>query len=112
MKLNGEVRNVEKALARLEGDTELYQELLSLYLRELPKLRDRLRDALLAGEITEIATAAHTLKGASDNLGAERMVMFCRWVESLCREAIDKINSEELIEKLLQLSLELEQSSA
>ena len=109
MKLSGEVLNVEMALTRLDGDQELYNELLALYLRELPKLGESLKIALLSGDISQIATAAHTLKGASSNLGAERMVMFCRGIESLCRAEDCKIQSDELIAQLSELSLELAQ---
>lgn len=109
MKLSGEVLNVQLALTRLDGDRELYNELLALYLRELPKLRESLKIALLSGDLSQIAVAAHTLKGASDNLGADRMVMFCRGVESLCRGANSEMQPGALIEQLMELSLEIEQ---
>ena len=57
-------------LERVDDDTELLDELVSLYLEEMPRHLDALRAALDAGDGDTAKRCAHTIKGSSDNMGA------------------------------------------
>ena len=60
-------------LKRLDGDKELFNELLDIFLRDIPLRLERLKHAL-GGNDTRLATQqAHTVKGASANIGANAM---------------------------------------
>ena len=58
---------------RLDGDETLMREVLAIYLEDSPTLLDTLKKALDAGEPESLAKAAHTLKGSSANVAAERL---------------------------------------
>lgn len=58
---------------RVDGDDELVREVLAVYLEDTPTVLDSLRQALEAGQPESVAKAAHTLKGSSANVAAERL---------------------------------------
>lgn len=68
--------DLPELLARVENDQELLAELLALFLKDYPRLRDTLHHAVHAGDPRQVEKAAHTLKGMLGNLsikhGAER----------------------------------------
>jgi signal transduction histidine kinase/DNA-binding response OmpR family regulator len=60
----------EAVLKRLGGDEELYQELLHLFLEHAPRQITQLKEAVEAGDVALSERMAHSLKGASANIGA------------------------------------------
>ena len=58
---------------RVDGDEELMREVLAVYLEDTPLVLDRLSKALEGGQPESAAKAAHTLKGSSANVAAERL---------------------------------------
>jgi HPt (histidine-containing phosphotransfer) domain-containing protein len=107
--IKGLVYNKEAALVRLNGDSELYCELQIIFLAELSKLVNSLHSSLSIGDLTQIRDAAHTLKGAGDNLGAERLSSFCLFVEQKCRKGESFQDVDDLREILSQIEAELRQ---
>ncbi len=61
-------------------------EILGSYLGEGPRRLERLREAAASGDTAELAFVAHSLKGSSAQLGAERLAALCRDVELKARE--------------------------
>ncbi len=57
-------------LEMTDGEVEFEHELLSTYRDSATLTLERLRAALSSGELTEAIREAHTLKGASLNVGA------------------------------------------
>jgi two-component system sensor histidine kinase/response regulator len=72
-------------LARVEGDRDLLQEIVALFLEETPRLLSEIRAAIARRDAAELAVAAHTLKGSVGNFGANRA-----YDEVLKLEAIGK----------------------
>jgi len=62
--------------------------LIDTYLRELPKLVNQLREALVSGDRETLHRAAHTLKSSSANMGALRLSRLCTELEDHSREEI------------------------
>jgi len=60
-----------EALEQMGGDEQLFGELCEIFLREYPKRIDALREAIKAGNATEVRRAAHSLKGEAGCLAAE-----------------------------------------
>jgi two-component system, sensor histidine kinase and response regulator len=60
----------EEALARVEGDEQLLQELVEIFLADAPRYLTELRHTLTIGDTASLARVAHTIKGAVANLGA------------------------------------------
>ena len=58
-------------LARLDGNTELLAEMAELFLRESPKLLQRVREAVRCSDAKALERAAHSLKGAVSNFTSQ-----------------------------------------
>lgn len=68
---SGPVFDREAMLAELGGDEDLLIELIGTMKSEAPKLLHEVRIAVEAGDPALVARAAHTLKGAISNFGAQ-----------------------------------------
>ena len=73
------------ALNRIGGDTQLLQELCQIFLEESPKLLQKLRQAVAAGDADGVMRAAHSLKGESSYLGAGGTSQAARQLEEMGR---------------------------
>jgi PAS domain S-box-containing protein len=71
------------ALGKLEGDHELLQELVALFLDEWPRWRDELDRALAAGDAPRLKRLGHTVKGAMGQLGVDAAFEAAQRVEKL-----------------------------
>jgi HPt (histidine-containing phosphotransfer) domain-containing protein len=61
----------DAALDRLEGNRELLQEIIGLFFDEIPGLLSAIDESLVQRDAKALERAAHTLKGAMGNLGAQ-----------------------------------------
>ena len=61
------------ALSRIDGDEELYREVLRVFLDDTPKQLEILEKAVAEGSLETIERQAHSLKSAAANIGAEAM---------------------------------------
>jgi two-component system sensor histidine kinase/response regulator len=77
--------NKAEALGRIGGDEELLQELCHIFLEESPKLLQKLRQAVAAGDCDGVMRAAHSLKGESSYLGAGGTSQAARQLEEMGR---------------------------
>lgn len=60
-----------KMLERIGGSLELANRLLALYVRETPAFVVKMRQALKEGNAPDVQLNAHSIKGASANIGGE-----------------------------------------
>jgi signal transduction histidine kinase/DNA-binding response OmpR family regulator len=65
VRLDTEVFNSEGALAMLDGDTELFGELVKLFMNESVELQDQIHDAIEQHDAKRLERAAHSLKGSA-----------------------------------------------
>jgi two-component system sensor histidine kinase/response regulator len=61
-------------LSRVDGDLEVLQELVAIFLDDSPRLVAQLESALKSQDAEQLKIAAHTLKGAAGNFGAKQTV--------------------------------------
>ncbi|MCH8292261.1 response regulator [Candidatus Poribacteria bacterium] len=66
-----------------EGDVSFLTEVFETFMRETSERITAMRRAVDAEDVDRLRKAAHTLKGAGSNLGAERMVDICNRLESI-----------------------------
>jgi len=59
------------ALARVEGDTELLQEIVALFSDEAPRLLSEIRESITHCDSKALERAAHSLKGSVGSFGAQ-----------------------------------------
>jgi two-component system sensor histidine kinase/response regulator len=77
--------NRTEALGRIGGDEELLHDLCQIFLEESPKLLQKLRQAVAAGDSNAVMHAAHSLKGESGYLGAGGTSQAARQLEEMGR---------------------------
>jgi HPt (histidine-containing phosphotransfer) domain-containing protein len=64
---------VKELLERVDGDEELLREVIAIYLEDTPTVLEALKEGLGQNLPDAVAKAAHTLKGASANIAANRL---------------------------------------
>ena len=67
------VYDPDMLLSLLDGDREAADDILAEYLADAPRQLDSLREALAGDDADTARRTAHTLKGASANVGAEAL---------------------------------------
>ncbi len=65
-----DIFNKDELLNRTGGDKELLEELLNLFVKNFPDQLQALKQALQHNDIEQVTHQAHTIKGASANMGA------------------------------------------
>jgi HPt (histidine-containing phosphotransfer) domain-containing protein len=68
--------------------TELFVEIVSIYLTETQERLDQLEQAIKCLDIKKIMLVAHNLKGTSNTLGVVKLASFCIELENLAPENI------------------------
>jgi CheY-like chemotaxis protein/HPt (histidine-containing phosphotransfer) domain-containing protein len=67
------IYNHEELLKRVGGDEDLSRELLEMFLQEFPQKLNDIKQALKEDDAPMVARVAHTIKGSSANIGADRI---------------------------------------
>jgi HPt (histidine-containing phosphotransfer) domain-containing protein len=80
------VYDLQATMTRLDGDRELFQNMVAFYLEDYPPLLARLQAAIADGRSAEVERAAHSLKGLAGNFGASRAHRAAQRIEELGRE--------------------------
>ena len=73
----------DKALGRIRaigGDT-LVEQMVELFVVDVPARLERLRCAVAAGDRTAVARAAHSIRGSAATLGAVTVAQICTALE-------------------------------
>jgi HPt (histidine-containing phosphotransfer) domain-containing protein len=68
---SGVVFDQQATLARLQGDREMFQEVVQLFCAETPELLAAIRAAITRGDTQAVQRAAHALKGTVLSFGAQ-----------------------------------------
>jgi len=99
-----EAVDLDRALARVGGDRELYCELLDMLFEDAPGQVADMREAINGGDAKRVEQTAHSLKGAAANLEAGPLRDVALWLETLGRD--ERLNSAQGV--LAELEAELE----
>ena len=83
------------------GEPDVLDEVLRLFLDEVPRRLDRLRAAWSAGDVTEVHRAAHSLKGSAGNIGAHALYAVCKQLDERGK-AGDLAGTEHLVAALAE----------
>jgi HPt (histidine-containing phosphotransfer) domain-containing protein len=75
-----------EVLDRLGGDQELLAELCQIFLKESPRLMERLRQGMANGDAEAVHRAAHSLKGELSYLAAADATQTARRLEDMGHE--------------------------
>jgi signal transduction histidine kinase/DNA-binding response OmpR family regulator/HPt (histidine-containing phosphotransfer) domain-containing protein len=77
----------DAALRGLDGDEELLNELIAVFVAEVPAQLTTLRGALERSDLADLADAAHAIKGMSGHFGAEDVTALALKLEQSARTA-------------------------
>lgn len=75
-----------ETLSRLDGDEELCDEILRLFLGDAPNQIQALASAIEEGNFEKARRASHSIKGASSNVGAKRLSKVAGQLESAAKD--------------------------
>ena len=89
-------------LGRMEGDNELAQIMFAAFLKDIPGHIRALQDLVKSGDTAGSARLAHSIKGASANVGGERL----RNVASVMEKAADAGDLHFVTARMADLELE------
>lgn len=78
--------NLEAAMARLGGDTDLMSELAGMFVTQLPELLGEAEKGLQAPDTGAAVTPAHTLKGLLAQFGAEDAHLLAKDLELAAKQ--------------------------
>ncbi|MCF7810316.1 response regulator [bacterium] len=76
-----ELFNIEDILNRLGDDEEILVEILEVFIEDIPKQIEIVREALIQQDSEQIRSQAHTLKSACGNVGAQSLQELSRMLE-------------------------------
>ncbi|MGH9717091.1 MAG: response regulator [Candidatus Acidiferrales bacterium] len=93
------VLDLAAALDRVEGDHDLFEELVRLFVEECPAAMKEIRQAHRNGDGHRLDRLAHTMKGSSASLGANRVSQAALVLELRARSGALQ-NAVELIDSL------------
>ena len=99
-----EVFDRQAALERVEGDTELLEEVTQLFLDSSPKLLSQIGQAVSARDAQALNRAAHTLKGSVANLAADAAFQAAFRLEKIGRQG--RLDDAEEAYAALQLEMQ------
>ena len=93
------VINWKRGLATVEGDSQLFHDLLKLFADGAPAALGKLRAAVEIKDSAAIERIAHTLKGSVSNFGAEEAVQAALRLETMARNG-DLEHAEEAFRRI------------
>ncbi len=106
--LDAPVFDEATALALFEDDRELLEEVVALFRTTARRLHQELAASLEAGDLETLVRTAHSLKGASANLAAERIRAVSEALEELGRDARKSGEGVEFDEFLTAIDQEID----
>jgi CheY-like chemotaxis protein len=74
------------AMERVDGDTDLLQDVLRLFQGEAPVIMDQIRQAVTVKDASALEQAAHKLKGNAAAIGAHDVAAAARELEAMGRQ--------------------------
>jgi HPt (histidine-containing phosphotransfer) domain-containing protein len=91
--------------ALVEGDMELFGELVELFLDNYPTLLVEIRDGINEDDPSRVREAAHSLKGSVGNFLADNAVELSRILEQMGRDGDLRFASQKLTELEMEMRL-------
>ncbi|MFH1676144.1 MAG: Hpt domain-containing protein [bacterium] len=97
-----EVIDMESALEQVAGDKDFLSELIVIFINELRKRLDEIRDGLDGADLTKVRIASHKLKGSASNIFANNISCLAAKIElhamnseaDFAREKFDSLRVE------------------
>lgn len=92
--------DVGKLLARLDGDRELLKEIATMFIANSDEYLARVEEAIVDCDAEGLYSAAHSLKGAVSNFGAEALVEMSIELEKIAKNVMDPELAQEVLDRM------------
>ena len=79
------VMNLAEAMENMDGDAELLQEIVTIFMQTGPEQMAALANSIAAGEVKDVAIKAHGMKGGASNFCARKFVASALRLELLAK---------------------------
>ncbi len=79
------VMNLAEAMGNMDGDAELLQEIVGIFMQTGAEQLASLVDAIAAGDVRDVALKAHGMKGGASNFCARKFVAAALKLEMLAK---------------------------
>ncbi len=86
----GMILDTGSGIKRVRGNRSLYRELLMQYIKQSAAVPRQMRKAVKQGHLELAANMAHSLKGVSGNIGAERVFLLTMELENAIKNKVAK----------------------
>ncbi|KRF21429.1 response regulator [Paenibacillus sp. Soil787] len=105
------VLDIEEALGRLGGKTEIYHEMLRTFYRQSTPIISQLTLAIQEGDYAEAISQLHALRGSSSNLSANRVFAAATALEEMLEHNAhpDESNASMIQNQLQSVAIALEE---
>lgn len=90
------ILNLQDILDRVDGDMEMLQEIINVFLATAPELLSKVKEALSQENALAVQETAHRLKGAVGNFSSQGPYHTVQELENLGKEGKFKDSSEVL----------------
>ncbi|MEM9806561.1 MAG: response regulator, partial [Cyanobacteria bacterium P01_D01_bin.56] len=109
-----DIEGLKQTLEIIGGNTpENIQEIITLYLRESPRLVEIMVNAVKMDSAKDLEYASHTLKSSSQMIGALQFSELCAHLETVSRQAnLDALDTDETVELINQQFAAIEKELA
>lgn len=77
-----------RSLGDEEGDDSFLREVIEIFVSDTPVRLQELRTSHLTGDQATFTRAAHSIKGSSSNVGAQRLCRLAKELEAASRESL------------------------
>jgi len=93
--MSEKVLDVEEFMDRVQGDKDLFFELLDIFVQDFQGKRKELEEAVKKQDVETIKNVAHFLKGSCANISAKPMrAIFVRMEEKIAAGAMDTFGED------------------
>ena len=79
------VLGLAEAMTNMDGDSELLQEIIEIFMETAPPQLDAIAENIQTGDITSVAIQAHAMKGGASNFCARQFVASSLKLEQLAK---------------------------
>ena len=79
------VMNLAEAMDNMDGDADLLQEIVTIFMETSPEQMAALANSIAAGEVKDVAIKAHGMKGGASNFCARKFVASALRLELLAK---------------------------
>ncbi len=100
-----------RALGDEMDDDSFLKEVIDIYLSDTPKRIDEIKECLASADAVRLTRAAHSIKGASANLGAQKVIEIAKHIEEKSRrESLEDLEGDiaELVTQFEEVKIALE----